>query len=67
MATERIVDLANQRYADREFEGPLPVSGSLEEAQRAHRQHLALLRLKIRAASGDDALADLLTVLGLDE
>lgn len=67
MATERIVDLENQRYADRPYDGPLPVSGAAEAQARADRQHHALLRLKFRAASGDDALADLLTVLGLDE
>lgn len=67
MATERVIDLENQRYADRPYEGPLPLSGTAEAQARAHRQHLALARLKIRAAGGDDALADLLTVLGLDE
>jgi hypothetical protein len=67
MGTERVIDLANQRYADRPYEGPLPVSGSAEEAARAAKQRRALLRLKIRAAGGDDTLADLLTILGLDE
>jgi hypothetical protein len=67
MTTERIIDLANQRYADREYDGPLPVSGAAEEQARVEKQRRALLRLKIRAAGGDDTLADLLTVLGLDE
>jgi hypothetical protein len=67
VATERIIDLEHQRYADREFEGPLPLSGAAEAAARDERQRRALLRLKIRAAGGDDTLADLLTVLGLDE
>jgi hypothetical protein len=67
MATERIVDLERQRYADREFEGPLPVSGSLEEAQRASRQRLALARLRASAAQHHELARDILILLGLDE
>lgn len=76
MATERIVDLENQRYADREYEGPLPLSGAAEEAARAERQHAALARLRrrVRELPGKGQhvltrsdLTDLLIVLGVDD
>jgi len=64
---ERIIDLEHQRYADREYEGELAPGAAAAEQRQAERKRRALLRLKIRAASGDQATADLLTVLGLDE
>lgn len=75
MATERIVDLENQRYADREYTGSLPLSGSAREAARAAGQHAALAFLHGRVSGADAGpfnltladLASLLTVLGLDE
>lgn len=75
MATERIVDLANQRFADREYAGPLPVSGSAEEAARIKRQHEALGRLhkRVREPASPRTfltlsdLTDLLIVLGVDD
>ena len=66
MAVERVIDLENRRFADREFDGEQPASTAGEEARQADRRRLALARLKIRAAAGDVMLADLLTVLGLD-
>lgn len=36
-----------------------------EQEREADKKRKALLRLKIRAATGDEVLADLLTVLGL--
>jgi hypothetical protein len=76
MATERIIDLANQRYADVTYEGPLPVSGAAEEQRRAERQHEALARLRrrVRELPGQGQLflsrsdlTDLLIVLGVDD
>jgi hypothetical protein len=74
MATERIVDLANQRYADRPYEGELPESTALAEGLRAERRAVALARLRERAHWDTGALAldkldlqNLLTLLGLDE
>lgn len=76
MAVERIIDLENQRYADREYEGRLPVSAAPEEAAHAERQHAALARLrtrvheaawKPRAVLDRSDLADLLIVMGADE
>jgi hypothetical protein len=75
MATERIVDLENQRYADRPYEGPLPASGAAEAQARAHRQHLALDRLRKRVREPPSPrtfltlsdLTDLLIVLGVDD
>lgn len=62
MATERVIDLANQRYADRPYEGPLPPSGAAEEQERAERQRAAFLRLQERAAT-DPVVADILAML----
>lgn len=71
MATERIIDLANQRYADRPYEGPLPVAAWPEERERQLRQENALELLKLRLlGSGPDLLdrtdlRNILTVLGV--
>lgn len=67
MATEHIVDLAGQRYADRPYDGPLPVSGAAEAQARAHRQELALERMRARAAQRHELARDILILLGLDE
>lgn len=74
MATERIVDLANKRYADRPYEGPLPLSGAAEAEARAAGQHAALARLRERVHETGapqyltrSDLSDLLTLLGLGE
>lgn len=70
MATERIVDLKNNRYADRETEIIISASAS-EENERAAAQLAALARLRERVARhGADIyltvqdLADLLLMLG---
>jgi hypothetical protein len=67
MATERIIDLANRRYADRECAEALVLSQAPVEAARARRQELALARLRARAADHDELALDVLTLLGLDE
>jgi hypothetical protein len=74
MATERVIDLEHQRYADREYEGELaPSAVAAAEAAKAEQQHRALVRLRAVASSSGAhpvttvQLADLLTVLGLDE
>jgi hypothetical protein len=75
MATERIVDLENQRYADRPYEGPLPASGAAEAQAKGERQQLALgrLRKRVREPPGGQIwlsrsdLLDLLIVLGADD
>jgi hypothetical protein len=76
MATERVIDLANRRYADVAYEGPVVLSGAAEEQARAERQQLALSRLRkrVRAKPGTRGvflglpdLTDLLIVLGLDD
>ena len=66
MAVERVIDLEHQRYADipSTSEG-LPGRGA-EEQQQDERRRRALKRLRVRAGC-DFMLADLLTVLGLDE
>lgn len=72
MPTEHIVDLENQRYADREFTGTAPViAESREQAERGMRQANALNLLKLRLYSGPEQLdrqdlRNILTVLGLD-
>lgn len=45
MATEHIVDLGNQRYADREYEGALPESGA--RAEEWERKRLARARARL--------------------
>jgi hypothetical protein len=67
MATERIVDLAHQRYADRPYEGVIQAGPSAEEQARARRQQAALARLRARAAQHNEMAADILALLGLDE
>jgi hypothetical protein len=75
MATERIVDLANQRYADREFEGPLPESTAAAEQAQRQRRETALGRLRRRVREKPSPrtfltlsdLTDLLIVLGEDD
>jgi hypothetical protein len=78
VATERFIDLEHQRYADQVYEGPLPRSLAAPEQARAGRQEAALARLRARVAEQRDPfnvrmrldladLADLLTLLGLDE
>lgn len=71
MATEHIVDLENQRYADRPFDGPAPVVAWDSLREREMHQANALNLLKLRLHSGPDQLdrADLrniLQALGLD-
>jgi hypothetical protein len=67
MATERVIDLEHRRYADRPYEGPLPVSGAAEAQARERRRELALARLRASAAQHNRLAADILTLLGLDE
>jgi hypothetical protein len=72
MAVERIIDLENSRYADREYEGRLPASSAPGEQARRVRREKTLGRLRARARGGGSwltsrDLADLLTVLELDE
>jgi hypothetical protein len=75
MATEHIVDLEHQRYADREYEGELPESGGAAEQAKAERQGAALTRLRkrVREPPGGQIwlsrsdLLDLLIVLGADD
>jgi hypothetical protein len=75
MATERVIDLANQRYADFAYEGPLPESAFVAESAAVQRQQLALSRLRrrVREKPGPRTfltlsdLTDLLIVLGLDD
>jgi hypothetical protein len=75
MATEHIVDLEHQRYADRPYEGEIsPSCAAEEQAQAAGRQDaLSYLRNRVNGAAGGPFylttadLASLLTVLGLHE
>jgi hypothetical protein len=66
MAVEHVIDLGQRRYADREYEGTLPVSAAAAEQEQRSRRRAALLRLKIRSAA-DPVVSDLLIALGLDE
>jgi hypothetical protein len=76
MATERVIDLANQRYADRPYEGELPASTAAAEQARADRRAAAVARLRkrVREYAGRPRgcldrsdLTDLLIVLGEDD
>jgi len=75
MATEHIVDLEHQRYADREYEGELPESDGAAEQAKAERQGAALTRLRRRVREPASPrtfltlsdLTDLLIVLGADD
>lgn len=75
MAVERIIDLQRQRYADREYEGPLPESTAAAEAYAQARRERARDRLvkRIKEPVGGRAsldrsdLIDLLLLLGVDD
>lgn len=67
MATERIVDLENQRFADRPYEGVIQLGPAAAEQAKAYRQEQALARLRARAAQHDEFARDVLILLGLDE
>ena len=64
MASEHVIDLENQRYADiwSSSADVLVISPTDEERERAERQRAAFLRLQARAAS-DPVVADILTML----
>jgi hypothetical protein len=67
MATERVIDLASQRYADRPYEGELPPSAAAAERRRAQVVRAAAARVRARAEAGDRLAADVLVLLGLDK
>lgn len=73
MAVERVIDLENHRYADREYAGEIPAGPQdRDEQARAEYRACALAGLRARACvdgalltTGD--LRDLLIVMGADE
>jgi len=65
MATERVIDLEHQRYADREYTGTLQDSTAAADAAREAARGRALTRLREKSAV-DPVVTDLLIVLGLD-
>jgi hypothetical protein len=75
MASERVIDLGNKRYADREYTGELPPSTAAAEQAARQRRELALARLRrrVREPPGGQVwltrsdLLDLLLVLGEDD
>jgi hypothetical protein len=75
MAIEHVIDLERQRYADREYEGPLPEpAGAAEEYQRARRERArARLVKRIKEPIGGRSsldrsdLIDLLLLMGVDD
>jgi hypothetical protein len=75
MAVERVIDLENQRYADREYEAALPEpAATSEEWQRARRERaLARLRKRVKEPVGGRSsldradLLDLLLVMGVED
>jgi hypothetical protein len=76
MAVERVIDLAGQRYADREYEGRLPEPDASGESGAARRSAEAAARLRRRVREQvtvprpylDRAdLVDLLLVLGVSD
>lgn len=75
MATEHVIDLEHQRYADVAYAEILPDSTAAEEQARAERAEASLGRLRRRVRGGAEEtrlltradLKDLLIVLGLDE
>jgi hypothetical protein len=75
MATERVIDLERQRYADREYEGELPPSHTAEEEYQRARRKRARDRLvrRIKEPIGGRAsldrsdLIDLLLLMGVDD
>jgi hypothetical protein len=76
MAVERVIDLEGQRYADREYAGPLPESDAAAGPAARDRRGLALRRLRRRVREAPrpggsfltlSDLTDLLIVLGEDD
>jgi hypothetical protein len=75
VATEHVIDLEHQRYADREYAGSLPESTAAAELAREKPQREALARLRCRMTDlacrplhlDTSDLADLLILLGLNE
>jgi hypothetical protein len=75
VATERVIDLQGQRYADREYEGPLPPSAGESEAYARARRGRARDRLvrRIKEPIGGRSsldrsdLIDLLLLMGVDD
>jgi hypothetical protein len=76
MATERVIDLEHQRYADREYEGELPASLVPGEEHRRRRrdQARARLRRRVRERPGTPGLVlyradlvDLLILIGEED
>jgi hypothetical protein len=76
MASERVIDLEHQRYADREYEGEQPPSFAAQEAHRRRRrdQARARLRRRVRERPGSPGLVlyradlvDLLILIGEED
>jgi hypothetical protein len=75
MAIERVIDLERQRYADREYEGPLPPSAGEAEryakARRARARDRLVRRIKEpvdgRSSLDRSDLIDLLLLMGVDD
>ena len=76
MATERVIDLENCRYDDREFAGEQPASLAAEEEHRRRRRDRALARLRrrVRERPGSQRavlyradLVDLLILMGEED
>lgn len=76
MVTERVIDLAHQRYADREYAGELPQSTAGEDQHRRRRRDLARARLlrRVRERPGSARvglyradLVDLLILMGEED
>lgn len=76
MAVERVIDLEQQRYADREYDGELPASTAAEEEHRRRRrdQARARLRRRVRERPGQPGvtlyradLVDLLILIGEED
>jgi len=76
VATERVIDLENCRYADREYAGELPASTAAAEEHRRRRQDEARARLRrrVRERPGQPGLTlyradlvDLLILIGEED
>lgn len=75
MATERVIDLTHQRYADREYTGPRPERDASGDSSREHRRARARGRLLGRVRQMDTPrrhldrtdLLDLLILLGEED